>query len=547
MAETPTDNGPPADIPEAVATPPHRWAPSIVWLVPIVAAAIGGWLAVQALLQRGPEITITFKSAEGIEAGKTKIKYKSVDVGQVTTVTFSKDRESVVVHAQMMKDADDFLRSDTRFWVVRPRIAGGTVSGLSTLLGGTYIGMDVGKATESRAAFQGLEAPPVVTSGIPGRQFILHGTDLGSLDVGAPVYFRRIEVGRVVAFHLDKDGRGVTVRVFIDAPYDQYVNYNSRFWQASGIDVTVSTSGVKLDTQSLVSVLIGGLAFETLPDAPVSSPADADASFELFPSRAAAFAPSTANFETFVLYFDESVRGLEKGAPVDFRGVNVGEVHEVDIEFDRKTKTVRIPVIIRFYPDRLARREFKQGVKVTELERREVIDAMVARGLRAQLRSASLLTGQLYVSFDFFATAKAARIDWTTRPPTVPTVPGSLTDLESSLASILRKVDKIPFEDISDDLRRALNRTETALKATEELMQRLDKDVAPEARAALIEAKRAMTDAQKVLATDSPLQEDARKALNEVSRAARSLRALTDYLERHPESLIRGKREEQTP
>jgi paraquat-inducible protein B len=546
MAEQPTGSEP-VDVPEAVAMPPHRWAPSIVWLVPIIAAAIGGWLAVQALLERGPEITITFKSAEGIEAGKTKIKYKSVDVGQVTTVSFSKDRESVVVHAQMMKDADDFLRSDTRFWVVRPRIAGGTVSGLSTLLGGTFIGMDVGNATESRTDFKGLEAPPVVTAGVPGRQFTLHGEDLGSLDVGAPVYFRRIEVGRVVAFHLDKDGRGVTVRVFIDAPYDQYVNYNSRFWQASGVDLTVNASGVKLDTQSLVSVLIGGLAFETLPDAPVSPPADADASFELYPSRAAAFAPSTANFETFVLYFDESVRGLEKGAPVDFRGVNIGEVHEVDIEFDRKTKTVRIPVVIRFYPDRLERREFRQGVKATQLERRQAIDAMVARGLRAQLRTASLLTGQLYVSFDFFPDARAARIDWTTNPPTVPTVPGSLTDLESSLASILRKVDKIPFEDISDDLRRALNRTETALKATEDLMQRLDKDVAPEAKDALVEAKRAMTDAQKVLATDSPLQQDARRALDEISRAARSLRALTDYLERHPESLIRGKREEKSP
>jgi paraquat-inducible protein B len=547
MADAPTGNEPPAEIPEAVATPPHRWAPSIVWLVPIVAAAIGAWLAVQALLERGPEITITFKSAEGIEAGKTKIKYKNVDVGQVTTVSFSKNRESVVVHAQMMKDAEDFLRTDTRFWVVRPRIAGGTVSGLSTLFGGSYIGMDVGNATESQTDFKGLEAPPVVTSGIPGRQFILHGTDLGSLDVGAPVYFRRIEVGRVVAFHLDKDGRGVTVRVFIDAPYDQYVNYNSRFWQASGVDLTVNAGGVKLDTQSLVSVLIGGLAFETLPDAPVSQPAEADASFELFASRAAAFAPSTANFETFVMYFDESVRGLEKGAPVDFRGVNVGEVHEVDIEFDRKTKTVRIPVLIRFYPDRLERREFRQGAKVTPLERRQAIDAMVARGLRAQLRSASLLTGQLYVSFDFFPQASAAHVDWTTKPPTVPTVPGSLTDLESSLASILRKVDKIPFEDISDDLRRALSRTETALKATEELMQRLDKDVAPEAKSALIEARRAMTDAQKVLATDSPLQEDARRALSEISRAARSLRTLTDYLERHPESLIRGKPEEKNP
>lgn len=546
MAEPPTDGGP-SDLPEAIAAAPHRWAPSIVWLVPIVAAAIGAWLAVHALLERGPDITVTFKSADGIEAGKTKVKYKSVDVGQVTTISISKDREHVVVSARMAKDAESFLRSDTQFWVVRPRIAGGSVSGLSTLLGGTFIGMDAGKAEDTQRDFKGLEVPPVVTPGVPGRQFVLHGADLGSLEVGTPVYFRRVEVGRVVAFSLDKDGHGVTVKVFIDTPYDQYVNYNSRFWQASGVDLTLNASGVKLDTQSLVSILIGGLAFETLPDAPVSPPADADAAFELFDSRAAAFAPSTASYYTFVLYFSESVRGLEKGAPVDFRGVNLGEVHDIDIEFDRATKTVRIPVIVRLYPDRLLRREIRPTPTPEQLERREVVDAMVARGMRAQLRTGSLLTGQLYVALDFFPHAKPAQVNWAAAPPTIPTVPGSLTNLETSLTSVMDKLDKIPFEDIAKDLRVALRQLESALKAAEQLVQRVDTELTPEAKDALIEAKRAMAAAGRVMASDSPLQEDARQALREITRAARSLRVLTDYLERHPESLIRGKRAEEKP
>jgi paraquat-inducible protein B len=545
MAEPPTESGP-GDLPEAVAAPPHRWAPSIVWLVPIVAAAIGAWLAVHALLERGPEITISFKSADGIEAGKTKIKYKSVDVGQVTTISISKDRSHVVVHAQMAKDAASFLRGDTQFWVVRPRIAGGSVSGLSTLLGGTYIGMDAGESADTAREFKGLENPPVVTLGVPGRQFVLHGEDLGSLEVGAPVYFRRVEVGRVTALGLDKDGHGVTVKVFIDAPYDQYVNYNSRFWQASGVDLTLSASGIKLDTQSLVSILIGGLAFETLPDAPFSPPAEADASFELFASRAAAFAPSTAGYHTFVLYFSESVRGLEKGAPVDFRGVNLGEVHGIDIEFDRANKTLRIPVLVRLYPDRLQRRELRRTATLSDIERRELIDAMIERGLRAQLRTGSLLTGQLYVALDFFPHAKPVRIDWKADPPSIPTVPGSLTNLETSLTSVMGKLDKIPFEAISDDLQRALRQLDSALKSTEQLVKRIDVELTPDAKEALVEAKRALAAAGKVLASDSPLQEDARKALTEITRAAKSLRVLTDYLERHPEALIRGKREEES-
>ncbi len=544
MAELPTENEP-ADLPEAVAAPPHRWAPSIVWLVPIVAAAIGAWLAVHALLERGPHITITFKSADGIEAGKTKIRYKSVEVGQVTTISIGEDRSNVVVSARMVKEADSFLRSDTQFWVVRPRIAGGSVSGLSTLLGGTYIGMDAGEAADSRRSFKGLEVPPVVTLGVPGRQFVLHGNDLGSLDVGAPLYFRRVEVGRVVAFKLDENGRGVTVRIFVNAPYDQYVNANTRFWQASGVDLSLSASGVKLDTHSLVSILIGGLAFETRPDAPLTPPADAGAAFELFASRAAAFAPSTAGYHTFVLYFSESVRGLEKGAPVDFRGVNLGEVHEIDIEFDRGTKTIRIPVLVRLYPDRLQRRQLRHTVTLSQIERREVVDTMVERGMRAQLRTGSLLTGQLFVALDFFPQATPARIDWRADPPSIPTVPGSLANLETSLTSVMGKLDKIPFEAISDDLQRALRQLDAALQSAEQLVRRVDTEIAPEAKGALAEAKRAIAAAGKVMASDSPLQEDARQALAEITRAAKSLRVLTDYLERHPESLIRGKREEE--
>jgi paraquat-inducible protein B len=546
MAEPATEGGP-SDLPEAIAAAPRRWAPSIVWLVPIVAAAIGAWLAVHALLERGPDITVTFKSADGIEAGKTKIKYKSVDVGQVTTISISEDREHVLVRARMAKDAESFLRRDTQFWVVRPRIAGGSVSGLSTLLGGTYIGMDAGKSDDSAREFKGLEVPPVVTPGVPGRQFVLRGDDLGSLEVGTPVYFRRVEVGRVVAYNLDKDGHGVTVKVFVDAPYDQYVNYNSRFWQASGVDLTLNASGVKLDTQSLVSVLIGGLAFETLPDAPLSAPAEADASFELFASRAAAFAPSTAGYHTFVLYFSESVRGLEKGAPVDFRGVNLGEVHSVDIEFDRATKTVRIPVVVRLYPDRLQRRELRSTTTLSEIERREIVDAMIARGMRAQLRTGSLLTGQLFVALDFFPHAKPAQIDWAAAPPTIPTVPGSLANLETTLTSVVDKLDKIPFEAIAKDLQVALRQLDSALKAAEQLVQRVDTELTPEAKEALVEAKRALAAAGRVMASDSPLQEDARQALGEITRAAKSLRVLTDYLERHPESLIRGKRAEEKP
>src|ERR1700722_10903915 len=270
------------DIPEAIASPRSRWRLQLVWLVPIIAVLIGGWLAVKAVLDKGPTITISFVTGEGLEAGKTKIKFKNVDVGVVKSVTLSRDHRNVIATAELSKDAAGLLVDDTRFWVVRPRISGGTVSGIGTLLSGSFIGVDVGTAKKTRRDFVGLDTPPVFASNVPGREFVLKGPDMGSLDVGSPVFFRRLQVGQVTSYQLDAGGNGVTMRVFINAPYEKYVKDDSRFWQASGIDVSLDSGGVKVDTQSVVSILIGGLAFETPAESANLSEAAVKTTFELF-------------------------------------------------------------------------------------------------------------------------------------------------------------------------------------------------------------------------------------------------------------------------
>ena len=267
------------DIPEAVAVPKSRRSLQLVWVIPIVAALVGGWLAVKTILEQGPTITITFKTAEGLEAGKTKIKYKDVEIGVIHSVVLSKDLSRVIATADLVKEAEPYLVEDTNFWVVRPRISGGGVSGLGTLLGGSYVGTDIGKSKNKRHDFIGLEEPPVFAADVPGRHFVLRADTLGSLNIGEPVYFRKLQVGQVTAYELDKDGKGLTVKIFINAPYDQYVNPNTRFWNASGIDVTVDASGLRVNTESLVSILIGGIAFQTLAVDATLPPAEENASF----------------------------------------------------------------------------------------------------------------------------------------------------------------------------------------------------------------------------------------------------------------------------
>jgi paraquat-inducible protein B len=456
----PPDQPDSPEIPEAVAAPRSRWRMQLVWLVPLVAVLIGGWLAVKAVLEQGPTITISFATGEGLEAGKTKIKFKNVDIGVVKSVTLSRDHRNVVASAELVKDASDLLVDDTRFWVVRPRISGGTVSGLGTLLSGSYVGMDVGRSTKHRRDYAGLEAPPVFASDIPGREFLLRSEDLGSLDVGAPVFYRRLQVGQVTAYELEKDGKGVTLRVFVNAPYDKYVNNNTRFWHASGIDVSVETSGVTVETQSLVSILIGGLAFQTpaVADATDLSEAAASTEFELFRNRAEAMKRHDRIVDTYVLNFTESVRGLTVGAPVDFRGIVMGEVAAIYTRYDPVTKQFSIPVEVRFYPERFTSRYQSGGTggRIAK-DRRQFADFMVDHGLRAQLKTASLLTGQLYVALDFFPAAAKAKMDWSKNPPELPTVVGNLQSLQDSVTSLVAKLNKIPFEAIGKSAHQTLS------------------------------------------------------------------------------------------
>lgn len=546
-----------SDIPDAISESKRRFSIQLVWIIPIVAALIGLSLAVKSYMDRGETITITFKTGEGMEAGKTKLKYKDVQIGEVKGLAIAKDRSHVVVTAELSKDARGLLVKDTRFWVVRARISGGNISGLGTLIGGSYIGVDAGTSTESQDEFIGLEAPPAVSLDVPGRQFVLHAADAGSLDTSSPIFFRRMQVGQVISTELDRDGKGVTIMVFIRAPFDQYVKSNSVFWQASGIDLTLNTSGVKINTESMVSILLGGISFQTPQDRIDTPTAAPNNVFTLYQTRDEAL-KHAETIETYQLVFKESVRGLPVGAPVDLRGVTVGEVTKIDVALDSGNSEISIPVEIQFYPERLRAQYGNRSKQVKPLGSRAYLNDLVAHGFRAELKSGSLLTGQLFVALDFFPKAPAARIDWSANPPRFPTVPGSMDQMQKQLMQIAHKIEKIPFEELAGDAGKTIRTLDTTLKSAEKLLRNLDSAVIPEARSVLQETRQSLEDVRKtlgearktlgganqVLAADAPVQLDLRETLREMSRAAQSLRVLGDYLEQHPESLIRGKRED---
>jgi paraquat-inducible protein B len=539
MTEPTTDS----ELPRAVARKPGvRWLQP-VWIIPVVAALIAGWLALQHFLDRGPTVTIRFHTAEGLEAGKTRIKYKEVDIGTVKQITLDRNRNGVIVTAEMVKEASKGLMvEDTRFWVVRPRISGGHVSGLSTLLAGAYIGTDPGTSSEEKRDFEGLETPPVVTADLPGSTFRLSASDLGSIDIGSPLYFRGVSAGQVVSTQVSKDGGEVLVGVFVNAPYDQFVTPASRFWNASGIDLALDTNGLKIDTESLVTVLVGGIAFDT-PQG-VTTRANKNDLFVLWSDRSEAMKKREKVVETYAMRFDQSVRGLSVGAPVDFRGVEIGEVSAISLEYLPDKVNFRTVVELKFFPERLgplARNGSQKGAQDIPAEER--MKRFVESGFRGQLRNANLITGQLYVALDFFPGVPAAAMNFHARPPEIPTVPGGLAELQDSIGRILKRLEKVPFDTISEDLRKALEQLNQTLKDADGLAKRLNEDVAPELKRTLEQARHTLEEAQKAVSEDSPVQSDLRDTLNEVRRSSEELRALVDYLERQPDALIRGRRQ----
>ncbi|GAC1629129.1 MAG: MlaD family protein [Nevskia sp.] len=525
------------DLPQPAIKRPGGLRFSLIWLVPLIAAIIGAVLVARTALQAGPTIHITFDTAEGIETGKTEVRYKDVVIGRVGRLTLSEDHSHVIATVALIKSAGKLAVEDTRFWIVRPRIGIGGVSGIGTLLSGAYIGVDVGNSTEERDDFEGLDKPPAVTHEKKGRRYTLHTYDAGSLTIGSPVYYRRVAVGQIVDSVLDDDGRRVTAEIFIDSPYDRFVTSNSRFWNAGGVDLSLSSSGLKVNTQSLATVLAGGIAFQQLSDSDPGTPAPEKAEFELFGDQAAALAPPDGPSLEALLVFRQSTRGLSAGTNVDFQGINLGTVKTIEPEYDRERKSFYTNVVLELFPERLgpAYRTLA-GLEPGDGDTaRRIFRRFIDQGLHGQLRSGNLITGQLYVALFFKPGSRAILLPRKDARIEIPTAPGSLEEIQTKIESIVDKINAIPFDEIGSNLR-------DTLKSSNSLIKQLDHELAPQAKALLDEAARTIRSLDQNLASpDSPLQQDSRRTLEQVNRAAASLRALADYLEQHPESLLRGK------
>jgi paraquat-inducible protein B len=540
----------------------RRWI-SPIWAIPIVTVLIAGYLVWHTLSQRGPEVTITFRSAEGLTAGQSQVRLRDVTIGTVQGIALSGDHQQVAITVRMTREAEPLLTADTRFWVVKPRLFAGSISGLDTLLSGAYIQIAPGTAGgEPARRFTGLEDPPLLTTEEAGTTIRLRANRLGSISLGSPVFYRDLTVGQVLGWELGDMAENVTIHAFVRAPFDAYLREGSRFWNASGVSVKLGAEGVQLQLESLRALLLGGVAFETPDQArPGPTPAD-DHVFRLYASQDQATNAAYRRRVPMLSYFTDAVSGLAVGAPVVFQGIRIGEVIGFDLQYDAATERLRIPVRYEIEPDRIALSD--QAASRGPLENARIL---VRQGMRARLASANLLTGQQQISLDIVPHAAPAEITLQDGMVVFPTAPGQFASILDAVNQVLAKVEGLPFQQIGENLNStiagvdalvrnpalaaSLASLQQTLAAAEEMVTRIDAAATPALRAlpplvanlntAVGNASRLLGSANRGYGDGSQFHRDLDRLLEQMTGAARSLRSLADTLNRNPESLLRGR------
>ena len=518
---------------------------SLVWLLPIMAVLIAAYLGVRTVRSEGPTLTVTFKTGDGLVAGQTKVQHKAVALGAVESVRLSDDLQNVVVTVKMRQEAAPFLTDQARFWVVRPRLSSGSISGIETLVSGRYIEIDPGeRGGKEQRAFTGLENPPAVRSGEPGKTFQLKADRVGSLAAGAPVFWRDLTVGEVLGYDIGNGDGPVTVTVFVRSPYDGFVREGTHFWNASGLSVQMGNEGVHVEVASLQALLSGGVAFDTPRGPPDAKQSPPGTEFPLFHNYAEAEASGYKTRQAFVAFFTTSVRGLARGASVEFYGIQVGMVTDVGLLFDSTSGTARVRVRFEVQPERV-------DTATAQGDMIETARRLVSKGMRAQLKTSSYLTGALTLALDFVPTAPPAELQQIGGDLVIPSFGGGLDNILTAMSDIASKLDRLPLDEIGANLNATLRSASGAMGSVQDLVRKTDSGLSPvlsRLPAVMASLQDAVSRAGKTFGSldssygkDSQFNRELERAMTQVGDTARSIRLLADYLDRHPEALVRGR------
>ncbi|WP_441002766.1 intermembrane transport protein PqiB [Pseudocolwellia agarivorans] len=457
---TPENN----ELPEAVVKPVNRI--STIWLIPLIALTIGAWMVIDQWLKQGPLITIEFSNAQGISPKESLIKLRNITVGKVVDIKLNDKLDGVIVSARMNRKASELLTKDSNFWVVKPRVSLSSVSGLSTILSGYFIEFSPGEEKTSKYHFVGLENPPSTPIGTPGLHITLDSSSDNAFDIGAPVLFRGSQAGRIEYAHLNTEEGKMYYNVFIEAPYDKLITTNTRFWEVTGIDFELSGQGVRINTGTIETLLGGGVSFDVPAYLTKGEPIKEHAQFSIFPNKQKVNERVFYAAQSYMLLFNQSIRGLKPGSPVEYKGLHIGEVVRTDIDYPEMSnvldKNTLLPIMIKIYPGRLGLKDNEVGLHKMQRD----MNQWITSGLHGSISNNNLLLGSKYIELKYIDSSLEA-------PETfgdlllIPTADDELEQVMTRVSNITKSIEEIPFNDI-------IKSTSKALKVITESMDQFD-------------------------------------------------------------------------
>lgn len=487
---------------------------SPIWVVPIAAVLIGLWMLYSHYIHQGVVLTLVTADAEGIIAGKTPIKSRSVDVGKVVSVELSDDLKQVIIEARMKPSATPLLNKDSQFWVVKPQIGRGGITGLNTLLSGVYIELQPGDSAEQQLEHTLLDSPPIAPADAPGIRVVLNTTGNASLAVGDPVLYRGYEVGTVEVSEFNLSLRRTQYQLYIREPYDVLVSENVRFWLSSGVSVDLSAEGVNVDFGSLTTLLTGGVSFDLMQGWPMGAAVADGTEFQLFPNKDSIQEGLYSKYVEYLVFFDESVRGLKSGAPVEYRGVRVGTVASVPFFFamDKPFEVSLqqgIPVLIRIEAGRLY-----ENLTLPELK--QELNKAIEQGMHATLKTGNLLTGVLFIDLDINTDqtadedrqqliAQQRQLSESAGYPMLPAARSGLSNIEQKVLMALDKINNLPIEQLLVQGEQTLASTDALMKNASQLVAQMETLIgSPQVQQLPAELQQSLQQLQQMLAGLSP-------------------------------------------
>jgi len=516
---------------------------SSIWFLPLIAVLIGMWMVYYQWSSQGPLITIAFNTAEGMQSGKTKIKSRNVDIGEVTNITLNEDSDGVLITARISKSAEHLLVDDSDFWVVSPQITHAGISGLSTLISGVYIEISPGSSDEENTDFIALDDPPVTPVGTPGIHITLNSNDQFAYAKGDPVIYKGLTVGKFEDIYFNFEERIVYYNVFIKAPYNQLVTSNTKFWDVSGLNIDLNADGLSVKTGNVQTIFTNGVTFGIPTGMDVGEQHFERAYFDIYPNYEAADDERYQQSVKFVVLVSDTVRGLKVGAPVEYRGVHIGKVISTNMlsknaPAELLKEEIKIPVLIGMQPGRVGLPDDAIGIERMEQQNR----LWVKQGLKAMLRTGNLLTGSLFIDLQHYDDQPVSKLDTFEGFPVIPTTTNEFSQIAEKAGRFVDDLNKLPLNSLTKNANELLNEITLTAKELRGVSQNLEKLLLSANNQELAQqlnlSLQGITNLTKDLSSGSKGYEELRKTLGSVNNVMQELKPLLNQLNHQPNGLI---------